>query len=944
MDVLDRVVEHVRLCGADGCYSSDVVSSLGMHDDKYVLEVLSACSFRPVGVSNLHAVDKPLVRYSSKKDNFRVRYIHKCHYYKPEDNMCPLCGDVLESWQVIGGDYTNSRFVSVFRQVIALTICEYCFRSHFLGDTTPCERVGFAVLPHDFVHTQELELESKDADTFFPREKILDLTVTEVCNFGVRGGTWDDVFAKVGQAILPHTMDNLKDIVQYSLHISSSKTLKTSKPLLRRALIGFDGDIQVLFVSKEFIDPAPGEGNEIRLDIAEQSVPGAMFGLRAYTVFRIYVASFDILRRYSDFVWLRDELVRSHGSEAMIPPLPRKRFLGRFNNHFLETRMHALEHFLSIVTTHPVLHKAKALAAFFRNAPFEKATADYRPSSPAKRTGILTTTTSNAKRVVAPDCQKALKKCYKYIEKLNKIQLGSATAHENLATAVKALAEVEIPEIKEYANVPRREEKGFHEVPLSGEDIPTPYCALALIELLSSLSRLSVLAGTADRALYIRTSGIKMHLKEWHRSVDVFKDWFDNRLHTVRLLNRSMSLKRSLFIDSSNPDENDVKRTNETISEMQTVVKQTEKDVVLESEWLLQRNKQEIVSHMISYVNMQVEHARQMSKMWQDFLPQVLVSLETQFPIEEDVVTTYSEDEEEEEEDMEELDASEIAFGECIGRGTFGEVHSGVYHGQRVAVKTFPTAMMSEKTLRGFAREASVMKRLPPHPNLISFFGMCSKPGNVCLVMELVESGSMLQILLDKNFPAKIPSRSEEEENDASLNHITVRRKRSNKKDWQLKLALGAATGIRVLHNSRPQILHRDIKTSNLLVTRPQLTVKVCDFGLARVKLENQSVKSFVGTASWVAPEVIMSKKDGYSTKADVYSFGLVLWQIYARRQPYPNLHATQVLFQVARERLRPEMPQNVPQPIEKLIRRCWHPDPNARPDFDEICEMLESL
>jgi len=234
------------------------------------------------------------------------------------------------------------------------------------------------------------------------------------------------------------------------------------------------------------------------------------------------------------------------------------------------------------------------------------------------------------------------------------------------------------------------------------------------------------------------------------------------------------------------------------------------------------------------------------------------------------------------------------------------------------------------------------------------------------LVMELVESGSMLELLLSRQ-------RSRQQRRAGGyecvleppalqgMENVTVRRRGRRKAHdlqadmaqtardgvlrlppgWQLRLAIGAARGISVLHSLSPQVLHRDIKTSNLLVSQPDLVVKVCDFGLARFKLDNQSVRSFVGTASWVAPEVIMSRA-GYTSKADVYSFGVVLWQIYARTQPYPNMHATQVLFQVAREGLRPKIPNSCPPEISALIERCWAHNPARRPNFAEIVTELE--
>ena len=79
----------------------------------------------------------------------------------------------------------------------------------------------------------------------------------------------------------------------------------------------------------------------------------------------------------------------------------------------------------------------------------------------------------------------------------------------------------------------------------------------------------------------------------------------------------------------------------------------------------------------------------------------------------------------------------------------------------------------------------------------------------------------------------------------------------------------------------------------------------------------------------------------GYSEKADVYSFAIVLWQIYSQAQPYPKLHASQVLFQVARDGMRPRIPSKIPLNVVSLIKRCWDHEPERRPSFSEIAAEL---
>jgi len=157
----------------------------------------------------------------------------------------------------------------------------------------------------------------------------------------------------------------------------------------------------------------------------------------------------------------------------------------------------------------------------------------------------------------------------------------------------------------------------------------------------------------------------------------------------------------------------------------------------------------------------------------------------------------------------------------------------------------------------------------------------------------------------------------------------------------KLKFALDAARGMLYLHTSNPVILHRDLKSDNLLVSQ-DWTIKVADFGLTRFMSEKKAMTQ-VGTPMWMAPEIIMGKK--YTEKADVYAFGIILWEVLTRLEPYEDKEPMQIVVEVVNSNLRPTLPEEFrSNPLVPLMKDCWHPDPSLRPTFKVILERLESL
>ena len=257
----------------------------------------------------------------------------------------------------------------------------------------------------------------------------------------------------------------------------------------------------------------------------------------------------------------------------------------------------------------------------------------------------------------------------------------------------------------------------------------------------------------------------------------------------------------------------------------------------------------------------------------------------------------------------------DIKLGERIGRGTFGEVYKGTWRGAIVAVKKLTTTTVSEEFVQEFEKEVSLMRNLRS-PNVLQFLGSSFQPpNNVCIVMEYMQRGSLYGIL--HNY--------------------------TNVLDWELVLRMLADTarGMTYLHTCKPPVVHRDLKSHNLLVDE-FWRVKVCDFGLSTV-LEHQSqTMTACGTPCWTAPEVL--KHLHYTVKADVYSFAIVLWECAARTDPYQGMAPFKVIYAVGREKMRPRIPPGLPPEYVALMRACWDDNPDARPDFAAILDTVTNM
>ncbi|XP_010552989.1 PREDICTED: serine/threonine-protein kinase CTR1-like isoform X1 [Tarenaya hassleriana] len=269
--------------------------------------------------------------------------------------------------------------------------------------------------------------------------------------------------------------------------------------------------------------------------------------------------------------------------------------------------------------------------------------------------------------------------------------------------------------------------------------------------------------------------------------------------------------------------------------------------------------------------------------------------------------------------DIDDLDVpwSDLVLKEGIGSGSFGTVHRAEWHGSEVAVKILMEQDFHAERVNEFLREVAIMKRLR-HPNIVLFMGAVTQPPNLSIVTEYLSRGSLYQLL----------------HKGGAREQLDERRRFS--------MAYDVAKGMNYLHNRNPPIVHRDLKSPNLLVDK-KYTVKVCDFGLSRLKANTfLSSKSAAGTPEWMAPEVLRDEPS--NEKSDVYSFGVILWELTTLQHPWSNLNAAQVVAAVGFKGKRLEIPRNLNPQVAAIIEACWTNEPWKRPSFATMMELLRPL
>ena len=261
-----------------------------------------------------------------------------------------------------------------------------------------------------------------------------------------------------------------------------------------------------------------------------------------------------------------------------------------------------------------------------------------------------------------------------------------------------------------------------------------------------------------------------------------------------------------------------------------------------------------------------------------------------------------------------EIDRRSLEFIQKLGSGHFGEVWEGRWNSgdcvQTVAIKT-PKSGSTDT--RDFLREAHIMKNLQ-HPKLVRLLAVCTVGKPIYIITELIENGSLLSYLRNKN---------------RSIAQLEL-----------IGMAAQVAEGMRFLEERR--YIHRDLAARNILVGSSN-RVKIADFGLAR-RLKDGNVyeekAEITLPIKWTAPEAVNYSR--FSTKSDVWSFGVLLYELITHGQvPYNGKTNSEVLRMLDRGYRLP-CPGGCPPRLHRMMLGCWDEDPFRRPNFSTLQWKLE--
>ncbi|KAI2513527.1 protein kinase [Fragilaria crotonensis] len=291
----------------------------------------------------------------------------------------------------------------------------------------------------------------------------------------------------------------------------------------------------------------------------------------------------------------------------------------------------------------------------------------------------------------------------------------------------------------------------------------------------------------------------------------------------------------------------------------------------------------------------------------------------------------------------------ELHLEEVIGGGGFGQVWRATWRSTPVAVKVLTGSAqrvnVSKAILEEFAAEINMLKGMR-HPNICLYMGACLDPPNRAIVTELAANGSLWDALrLPLHAPFVVADGFTRDAWHLKLypeNSIPAFPPKGTW-PWALvkRVASGAARGMTYLHSGLPPVLHRDLKSANLLLDE-SYTAKVCDFGLSRLKAQERSMTGNCGTVQWMAPEILASQP--YAEPADVFSFGIILWELLTAECPFEGMSAIQCALAVLNRDQRPQIPGWCPPALSLLISSCVKRNPSQRPTFAQVCLALEAM
>ncbi|KAF9167036.1 hypothetical protein DFQ26_006054 [Actinomortierella ambigua] len=260
-----------------------------------------------------------------------------------------------------------------------------------------------------------------------------------------------------------------------------------------------------------------------------------------------------------------------------------------------------------------------------------------------------------------------------------------------------------------------------------------------------------------------------------------------------------------------------------------------------------------------------------------------------------------------------------LTIGNHIGSGAYGAVFHAKWGVRKVAIKRFNLTKDEAKQEAAVQDEISLLERLRDR-HIVQFYGDDYHEDKLVLIMDYAEGGSLQSAI-----------------------------KRRQISDWATRTRISheIAQGLAYIHQEK--ILHRDLKSGNVLLTRHK-EVKLCDFGLAKVKLSSVSGStatggdSLKGTFRWMAPELFAARPK-YSTKSDMFALGVVMWEMAANNiTPFEDQPDNFVVMGLVKSGEREELPEETPDDYRGWVEQLWEQDPKKRPEARALATLLDEV
>ncbi|TMW59257.1 hypothetical protein Poli38472_004326 [Pythium oligandrum] len=274
---------------------------------------------------------------------------------------------------------------------------------------------------------------------------------------------------------------------------------------------------------------------------------------------------------------------------------------------------------------------------------------------------------------------------------------------------------------------------------------------------------------------------------------------------------------------------------------------------------------------------------------------------------------------------MKRIAHDEITVLRPLSKGSYGEVYLGQLETRHVAIKRLlPEKKHFTRSIEQFSSEIRLMSALE-HRNIVQFVGVSwDHLQNMSAIVEYMDSGDLSEVLTKNKTTLAWPKE-------------------------KISIAMDVAEGLVYLHSMRPVVVHRDLKSKNVLINKRGLA-KLSDFGVSRKTTVNETMTSGVGTLLWTAPEIIEGRK--YSEKADIFSLGVVLSEIDTCEEPYlskrgdtgERIPGMQIVQMVRLGHLKVDFRPDCPSKVRELAMQCTALDPDLRPTSMEVAYTLKSI